>query len=139
MIEPDSNSHITPPLEDLSAPLQPPPRQGRTSWRALRFGCLGIFLLMCSLISGIAIALQSGPVNMNLPFSNTLKIGSDNFVLSNYSFQDGNTYYADLNGSGVRNILQVEYLEDTHSLQVVLHHSTKGDREENQLLQLKLP
>ena len=74
---------------------------------------------MCSLISGIAIALQSGPVNMNLPFSNSLRSSSDNFVLSNLPFQDGNTYYVDLwNGSGVRNILQVEYLEDTHSLQV---------------------
>jgi hypothetical protein len=139
MIEHDSTSRTALPSEDPSAPHKPPPRQGRTSWRVLRFGCLGIFLLICSLISGIAIALQSGPVNMNLPFSNTLKIGSDNFVLSNYSFQDGNTYYLDLNGSGVRNILQLEYLEDTRSLQVVLHYSAKGDREENQLLQLKLP
>ena len=115
------------------------PKAGRTIWRVVRMGCLGAFLLACGLISGLTIALQSGPVDMGLPFGNNLKVGSDDFVLSNYSFQSGNTYYLDLKGSGVRNIMQVEYLEESHTLQLVLHHSTKGDRKENRLLEMKLP
>jgi hypothetical protein len=90
-------------------------------------------------MSGLAVALQSGPVAIDLLFGNHLKLGSDDFVLSNYSFQEGTTYYLDLNGGGVRNILQVEYLEEHHSLQLVLHHSSKGDRKENHLLEMKLP
>ena len=117
----------------------PAHRRGRTAWRVLRVGCLGALLLMCGASSALTVALQSGPVDMGLPFGNHLKIGSDDFVLSNFSFQDGNTYYMDLSGGGVRNIVQVEYLEDSHTLQLVLHHSTKGDRKENRLLEMKLP
>ena len=139
MDEPESQAEIIQPTNEDAAPARAIPRQRRTAWRVLKFGCLGIFLLMCGLISGITIALQSGPVNMSLPFSNTLKLGSDDFVLSNYSFQDGNTYYLDLNGNGTRNILQIEYIEDTHSLQLTLHHSSKSSNEENQLLRVRLP
>ncbi len=111
----------------------------RTAWRVARIGCLGVLVLMCGLVSALTIALQSGPANIALPFDNYLKVGSDDFVLSDYSFQNGTTYYLDLNGGGVRNILQVEYLEDKHELQLVLHHSARGDRDENKLLEMKLP
>lgn len=114
-------------------------KQRRTAWRVLKIGCLGSSLLMCGIISSLAVALQSGPVSLSLPFDNTVKLGSDDFVLSNYNFQDGNTYYLDLKGNGTRNILQIEYLKDANSLQLILHTSTKGERQENKLLQLNLP
>lgn len=138
MDEPNELQGREPILED-PAPAPLARRWHSTAWRVLRIGCLTSFLLMCGLISTIAIALQSGPVDLSLPFDNRLKIGSEDFVLSNYSFQNGNTYYIDLNGNSVRNILQIEYLEDKHTLQLVLHHATKGDRKENKLLEMPLP
>lgn len=117
----------------------PKVKPSRSGWRALRIGCAGFLLLTCGLSAGLAAMLQSGPANLDLPFGNRLKIGSDDFVLSNSSFQNGSTYYLDLNGGGVRNILQVEYLEDKHSLQLTLHHSTKGERNEQRLLEMPLP
>jgi hypothetical protein len=113
-----------------------PPRVG---WRVFRVGCLVVLLFMCAVVSSLALALQGGPVDLRLPGSNTLKIGSDNFVLSNSSFKNGTTYYIDLNGGSSRDILQFQYLEDTHSLQLVLHRATKGDREEDHLLTVPLP
>jgi hypothetical protein len=102
-------------------------------------GCLSLALLMCAVVSSLAIALQGGPVSLNLPGAGGVKIGSDDFVLSNYSFQNGTTFYFDLDSGGARNILQLEYLEDTRSLQLVLHHSTKGDRQENKLVTVTIP
>ncbi|HST05614.1 MAG TPA: hypothetical protein VLQ48_12885 [Chloroflexia bacterium] len=114
-------------------------RPSSTGWRVLRVGCLSLFLVMCAAVSSLAVALQSGPVSLTLPVAGGIKIGSDDFVLSNYSFQNGTTYYFDLDSGGTRNILQLEYLEDTRSLQLVLHHSTKGDRQENKLVTVTIP
>jgi hypothetical protein len=139
MGEHDNQGYEDEQQEGDSTLLLPAHKHGRTAWRVLRIGCLGVLLLMCGLVSGLAITLQSGPVNIALPLGNHLKLGSDDFVLSNFSFHDGNTYYLDLTGGGVRNIVQVEFLEDSHTLQLVLHHSTKGDRKENRLLEMKLP
>lgn len=138
MDDPSSDVQINEPVEEVG-PVSRAPKQGRIFWRVLRFGCLGVLLLMCGLVSGLTIALQSGPVNLELPFGNTAKIGSDDFVLSDYSFKDGNTYYLDLNGNGTRNILQLEYLEESHALQLTLHHSTKSDSDDSQLLSVPLP
>jgi hypothetical protein len=114
-------------------------RTPRVGWRVFRVGCLVVLLCMCAAVSSLAFALQSGPVDLQLPGSNTLKVGSDDFVLSNFSFKNGTTYYIDLNGGSSRDILQVQYLEDTHVLQLVLHRATKGDREVDHLLTLPLP
>jgi hypothetical protein len=114
-------------------------RPSRVGWRVFRVGCLVVLLSICALISSLAFALQGGPVDLRLPASNTLKIGSDDFVLSNFSFKNGTTYYIDLNGGSSRDILQLQYLEDNHSLQVVLHRASKGDREEDHLLTVPLP
>jgi hypothetical protein len=114
-------------------------RPHRVGWRVLRVGCLVLLLSVCVVISSLAFALQGGPVNLQLPGSNTLKIGSDDFVLSNSSFKNGTTYFIDLKGGSSRDILQVQYLEDNHSLQVVLHRASKGDREEDHLLTIPLP
>jgi hypothetical protein len=124
------------PPADGAHPAFPP---SRTGWRLFRVGCLTAFLLTCAAISSLTFVLQNGPVDIHLPGANTLKIGSDDFVLSNFSFRDGTTYYIDLNGSTSRDILQLQYLDDTHSLQLVLHRSTKGDREEDHLLTIPLP
>jgi hypothetical protein len=114
-------------------------RPYRVGWRVFQVGCLVVLLLMCAALSSLALALHGGPVDLQLSGSNTLKIGSDDFVLSNFSFKNGTTYYIDLNGGSSRDILQLQYLEDTRSLQLVLHRSTKGDREEDHLLTLPLP
>jgi hypothetical protein len=108
-------------------------------WRVFRVGCLVVLLFMCAAISSLAFALQGGPVDLRLPGSSTLKIGSDDFVLSNFSFKNGTTYYIDLNAGSSRDILQLQHLEDTHSLQLVLHRATKGDREEDHLVTVPLP
>ena len=114
-------------------------RPSRVGWRVFRVGCLAVLLFMCAAVSSLALALQGGPVDLQLPGSNTLKIGSDDFVLSNFSFKNGTTYYIDLNAGSSRDTLQVQYLEDNHSLQLVLHRATKGDREEDHLLTVPLP
>jgi hypothetical protein len=114
-------------------------RPSRVGWRVFRVGCLVVLLFMCAAISSLAFALQGGPVDLRLPGSSTLKIGSDDFVLSNFSFKNGTTYYIDLNAGSSRDILQLQHLEDTHSLQLVLHRATKGDREEDHLLTVPLP
>ena len=114
-------------------------RPRRTGWRVLRVGCLAVLLFTCAAVSSLVFALQGGPVDLRLPSSSTLKIGSDDFVLSNFSFKDGTTYYIDLDAGTSRDILQLQYLESTRSLQLVLHRATKGDREEDHLLTVPLP
>ena len=66
-------------------------------------------------------------------------VRSQETVLSDYTFQNGTSYYLDLLGNGVRNIVEVNYLEDTRSVEIVLHHSTKEEQMEKQLLEMKLP
>lgn len=117
---------------------EPAPRK-RSGFRLLRLGCLGFLLTLCGSIGLLAWGLQSGPLTLQLPGSNTLKLGSDDFVLSNYSFQNGTTFYIDLNGNGVRNILQVHYLEDAHRVELVLHYAGKSELGEHHLAELALP
>ena len=121
-------------------PVMPPSvRRVRRRWRTLGAGCLGMVLLVCGGAGALAVALQSGPVALNVPLMGALKVGSNDVVLSNYSFQNGTSYFVDLNGNGVRNILELNYLEDNNSLQLVLHHSTRKDKSENELLTWKMP
>lgn len=108
-------------------------------WRILRWGCLTLLLFVCGGLGALVFALQSGPVTLVIPGGTSLKLGSNDTVLSNFTFQNGKTYYFDLNGNGVRNIFELNYLSDYHSLELILHHTTKQDRDENQLLRLKLP
>lgn len=114
-------------------------RSGRRGVRALKVGCLGFLLTVCGGLSLIGWALQSGPLTLQLLGNNVLKLGSDDFVLSNYSFQNGTTYYIDLNGNNVRNILQLHYIEDTHSLELVLHYAGKAEQGEHHLAKMSLP
>ncbi len=111
----------------------------RGGWRALRWGCLGVLLFVCAGLSALAIALQKGPVTLNIPGGSSLMVGSSSNVLSDATFQNGMTYFLDWNGNGVRDILELNYLSDSRSLEVVFHHATRQDRDENQLLQMRLP
>ncbi len=107
--------------------------------RALKVGCLGFLLTMCGGLGLLGWALQSGPLTLQLLGNNVLRLGSDDFVLSNYSFQNGTTYYIDLNGNNVRNILQLHYVEDTHSLELVLHYADRSAQGEHHLAEMRLP
>lgn len=105
----------------------------------LRLGCLGTLLTVCGGMGALVFALQSGPVTMRVLGGNTLQVGSDSFVLSNYSFQNGTTYFLDLNGNGVRNIVQLHYLSDSRSIELVLHYADKTSEGEHQLATVHLP
>ncbi|MFL5732020.1 MAG: hypothetical protein ACJ78Q_02370 [Chloroflexia bacterium] len=127
-----------PPNEpETTAPAAKKPR--RRSLRILGTGCLLLCLFLCSGVGLLALALQSGPVQIGLPNNNFLKLGSDNLVLSNSSFQNGTTYYLDLNGNGVRNILELHNLTDLHTFEIVLNHATKDDQREHHLLTMPSP
>jgi len=107
--------------------------------RALKFGCLILLLAMCSCLGTLAIALQRGPVNIALPWGNSVRIGSDDFVLKDYSFRNGTTYFIDWNGNGARNILEFRFTEDNHSLDVVVHHADPQAQGESKLITVELP
>jgi hypothetical protein len=115
------------------------PVRRRRGWRALGAGCLVLLLVLCVGVGSLAVALRSGPLQLSLPGSSSLKIGSDNFVLSNYSFQSGTTYFADLNGNGVRTILELRRLEDSKSLEIAVHSSTGDSMREDHIVTLPLP
>ena len=107
--------------------------------RVFKVGCLALLLISCGGVGLLGWGLQSGPVTLQLVGNNTLKLGSDDFVLSNYSFQTGTTYYIDLNGNGVRNILQLHYLENTHRVELVLHYADMSEQGEHHLGEVALP
>ncbi|MEA2575186.1 MAG: hypothetical protein QOH93_2484 [Chloroflexia bacterium] len=111
----------------------------RSTMRALKVGCLGLLLLLCGGLGSLTWALQSGPVTLQFLGNNTLRLGSDDFVLSNYSFQNGTTYFIDLNGNDVRNILQLHYLKDTNRVELVLHYAGKTEEGEHHLAEMSLP
>lgn len=114
-----------------------PARSGR--WRPVRLGCLFLLLAVCGGISALTLAVGSGPISLFIPGGTEVSLGSNNTVLSNFSFQNGKSYFFDLNGNGVRNILEMNYLEDSRTVEVILHHSTRQDRSETRLLGFKLP
>src|ERR687883_1469586 len=107
--------------------------------RVLGVGCLALCLLTCAGLGAVGFALRNGPIQIALPNNSMLKLGSDNFVLSNSSFQNGTTYYADFSGNGVRSILELHDLTDSHSFEIVLHHATKDEQREQHLLTLQSP
>lgn len=107
--------------------------------RAAGAGCLVVLLLLCMGAGLVAAALRAGPAGLGLPGGSVLRAGSDDFVLSNYSFQTGTTYFLDLNGNGVRNILEVHRLADSGGIEVVFHHATKEAQNETRLLTLRGP
>src|SRR5207249_10173439 len=98
-----------------------------------------VLLMLCVGVGVVAMALQGGPVTFHLLNGSALKLGSDDFVLSNASFQNGTTYYADLKGSGERDILEIHDLRYTHSIEIVLHHATKDQQRESHLVTLPSP
>src|SRR5437870_12907251 len=102
--------------------------------RVLGVGCLALCLVVCAGLGAIGVALRNGPVQVGLPNNSLLKLGSDSFVLSNSSFQNGTTYYADFSGNGARSILELHSLTDSHSFEVVLHHATRDEQREQHLL-----
>ena len=107
--------------------------------RVLGVGCLALWLVVCAGVGAVAVALRSGPVQIGLPNNSALKFGSDSFVLSNSSFQNGATYYADFSGNGVRSILELHDLTDSHNFEIVLHHATKDEQREQHLLTVPSP
>ncbi len=111
----------------------------RSARRLLKLGCLTLALALCGTVSALGVALRSGPLVLNLVGGNTLMLGSDAFVLSNYSFQNGSTYFLDLDGNGVRNILQFHYLSDSHRIELVLHHADRSSEGEQHIVDVNLP
>src|SRR5437773_1744628 len=75
---PEDPGNIGPAKPDM------PPHRGR---RILASGCLVLLMVSCVGVGMLAVALRAGPVAIALPGNNLLKVGSDDFVLSNYSFQ----------------------------------------------------
>jgi hypothetical protein len=111
----------------------------KRSRRVLKLGCVSVLLLLCAGLSTLALTVQSGSLHLIFPGGNVLKVGTDNFVMSNYSFQNGSTYFLDLNGNGVRNILQFHYLSDDKTLELVFHHANNTEMKNYQLLTMPLP
>src|SRR5690349_17996558 len=97
-IDPVETTKIEPAESAVPAPR--PTRKLRPR-RVLGAGCLVLCLLSCAAVGALVVALQSGPVELALPGNSALKFGSDNYVLSNSSFQDGTTYYADFKAAGL--------------------------------------
>ena len=95
-----------------------------------------MLLGLCAGVGALAAALQSGP--LDLP-GGRLALGSEDYVLSNYSFQSGTTYFLDFDGNGVRNIVQVQHLPDSNRIELVLHHASKDAIKKHNLLGLPLP
>lgn len=126
------------PIETAPAApeVTPPARKSRT-WRPFRLGCAGLLLLACGGPAALVAAAAAGP--LHLPGGAELRAGSEDVVLSNFTFQNGTSYFLDLHGSGARTILGANYLEDTHILELVLHHSTREDRVEQRLLSWQVP
>ena len=78
-------------------------------------------------------------MHLELPGGHTLKAGSDDFVLSNYSFQKGTTYFLDLDGNGVRHIIELHSLTDSNTVELVFHSADREGTDERHLLTLPLP
>ncbi len=115
------------------------PNRGFSPWRAVRVGCLLVIVGLCVSSGAIAVALQSGPLQLKVPGGGLLKLGSDDFVMSNYSFQNGTTYYLDLDGNGVRNIVQLHYMTDSRKLELVLHHATRDVMRDSNIFTMPIP
>jgi hypothetical protein len=132
-------------LSHLEAQSAPSPssnnvaKQASPARRVVRMGCLVALLVACGGSSAFLVALQSGPVSVALPGGGVVKIGSEDMVLSNYSFQNGTTYFLDLKASGTRNILQLNYLEDKREIEFMLKHATKQEQGERHFLTLPVP
>jgi len=114
-------------------------KRGFRPWRVARVGCLLVIVGLCSSVGAIVLTLQSGPLQLEMPGESLLKLGSDDFVMSNYSFQNGTTYYLDLDGNGVRNIVQLHYMADSRKLEMVLHHATKDVMRDSNLFTMPIP
>jgi hypothetical protein len=129
------------PGQDVAPPEETPipTRQARPLRRALKIGCVATLLVVCGCFGTFAVLLQSGPVTIGLPFGGALRLGSDDFVLSNYSFRDGMTYFLDFNGNGQRNILEFRHTKDDNRLEIVLHHADGKSQGDTRLLTLDLP
>jgi hypothetical protein len=123
-------------MEERPEATRPKPRRAR---RTLGVGCLVVLVLLCGGLTALGVALKDGPVTLGLPGNNALKLGSDDFVLSNSSFQDGTTYYADLKGDAVRNIIELHVLPDKRTMEIVLHHASKDEQSENHLFDVPMP
>lgn len=107
--------------------------------RAVRVGCLVVLLVLCGGFGAFVAALQGGPVSVGLPGGSEVKVGSEDMVLSNYSFQNGTTYFLDLKGSGTRNVFQLNFLEDKREIEIVLKHATRQEQGERHFLTLPVP
>ena len=116
-----------------------PARRAWGARRVLKLGCLLSVLSVCGCFGVMLVALQSGPLTIGLPGGAALRIGSDAFVLKDYSFRDGTTYFLDLNGAGDRNIIEFRYTEDDHKLDVVIHHADRNSQGDTRLFTLDLP
>jgi hypothetical protein len=121
------------------APSEPTTRKASRLRRALKLSCLGALLAVCGACGLLAALLQNGPVAWGLPGGNTLRIGSEDFVLSDYSFKQGTTHSLDLDGNGVRTILQLQYLEESRTWEVVLHQASRERIWDRKLLRWQVP
>ncbi len=125
--------------EDITAGGVTPVDRRRRVRRAFKIGCLALLLTMCGCFGTLFVALLSGPVTINLPGGAALRLGSDDFVLKDYSFRDGTTYFVDLNSGSDRHILEFRYTDDDHHLDVVVHHADRTSEGDTKLLTLNIP
>ncbi len=126
-------------MTEIATTLLKAPRARSKARRVLAVGCLGLIFTTCLALGVFAFALRAGALMMPLPGGTTARFGGDAFVLSNYSFQNGQTYYADFKGNGVRNIVELHLLGDGKRLELVFHHSTAAEQQESHLLDMPLP
>ncbi len=107
--------------------------------RVFKGGCLLFLLALCGGLTLLTAAVVAGDSGVALPGGSVLKVGADNFVLSNYSFQDGTSYFIDLNGNGTRNIVELNYLSTGRKVEFVLHYANREAEGEHRLATLPLP
>jgi len=96
-------------------------------------------VLSCGLLGAIVAGLVQGRVEVALPGAAVLRSGSDDFVLSNYSFQNGTTYFIDFKGYGLRAILEFQNLDDKDRVDVVINAATRDAQRMHRLISLPVP
>jgi len=126
-------------MKSAPQPGKSPPAPSRRLGRALGLWSLGAALAFCALLGGLVGGMLFGPVELALPGGSALKLGTDDFVLSNYVFQNGTTYFVDFHAQGVRGILEFQHLKEFGRLEIVFNGATRDSRHSHKLVSFSVP